>query len=345
MELAQAKAINSFSFRDIMNTLTELWAYCYERISQVDSGFYSVVMPIDQRLTRLPSMLKQSILVFASRDLSSPRKVYKEAGYNDMNSPWTYRISGNDLFCWDAPTRRVWLEYVPEPPFLTFTKNNRDYKIFSTVPAKQDDIFRYGMFELVQEGETPAAELNEYIFRTRGSTEEVNLTNSIKREGYEIRSFILDHPYLFISYEHVLNGDTPTGDFESYIIEDLLGAFTRKRYNPFDYMGRDSNLEFLSAKYNDYTGMGVVVLDHDDGVAKELGWTPDSLVTYPSNVVVNYLRANIAKRFASLNNATIMAVEESLVSSTHEISKFLKKDQSAWSKMNNVTGPTWADFL
>jgi len=344
MELAQAKAINSFSFRDITNTLTEQWAYCYEKIAQVDAGFYSTTIPITQKLTHLPPLLKQSILVYASIDpVGYSRKVYKEASNNDLNSPWTYRISGNDMYCWDAPTRKVWLEYVPEPPFLTFTKNNRDYRILDNVPDKQADNYNYGMFELINESNVDIASQEHYIFRPRGSvdsSEETDLTEGIQRPDHTLRTFILDYPYAFASYEH-----NQTHEFSSFILKDILNRFFKDRYNPFDYMGRTSSIEYLSVKYNDYTGLSAVILDHNDGLAKELGWTPDTLVTYPSNVIVNYLRANIAKRFASLNNSTIMAVEDALVSSANEMSKFLKRDQSAWSRMNNVTGPTWADFI
>lgn len=365
MELAQAKAINSFSFRDVINTLTEQWAYCYEKIAQIDSGFYSQTIPIRERLTRLPNLLKQTVLVYAATDpVGYSRKVYREAGNNDMNSPWTYRISGNDLYCWDAPTRRVWLEFVPEPPFLTFTRNNRDYKIFDEAPinikyvrdVESGDLlpnadpknYEFGMFELINDDKVSIdiTQLDEFIFRPRGSVdldEQINLTDGFDLSGEDLvlESLILDHPYVFVSYRHLHRPE----DYVSFIIEDLFGRFVRKRYNPFDYTGRPSNVEFLNAHYNDYTGMGVTVLDHSDGKAKELGWTPDTSIVYPSNVVVNYLRAIIAKRFASLNNSIIMGVEEALVSSQIEMSKFLARDQSAWKKINNVVGPNWADFL
>jgi len=91
--------------------------------------------------------------------------------------------------------------------------------------------------------------------------------------------------------------------------------------------------------------MGVVIRDYEDGLVKELGWTPDTLMIYPSRTMYNYMVASLARRFAALNGSTIMAVELALVQAEEEMAQWLKVNKSAWTRATNVTGPTLADWL
>lgn len=330
MTLAQTKALNSFSFRDCINTITELWGYCYEKICMLDDGFYSTTVQLTQELTHLPRIVKNTVKVYASQEVVGfNRQVYKEAGMKDMVSSGSFHISGNDLYCKDALRRTVWLSYVPEPPFITFTKNNRDPKILTTSPPPIVNN-RYGTYTV-----------NNYIFTSLvdGSIT-VDLSTLFLHPDKTITSFILDYPYVFVTYIH-----NATGDFESVIFKNVLGRSERIAYNPFDYQGRPSRVRYITAKFNDYTGMSCVVEDQDDGLIKELGWTPDTLLVYPSRIMYNYLVSNMAKRFASINGSTIQAVEEMLASARYEMSAFLKKDKSGWARIDNITRPSIGDFL
>lgn len=420
MVLAQTKAMNSFSFRDLINSLTELWGYCYERISAIDPGFYSQTIRLTEKLTRLPDCCKTVVLVYSAREqVGFSRKVYNTAGNNDMTAPFTYHISGRDIYCWDADIRPVFVEYIPVQPFVTFTKNNRDPKIlwkpgdrdedkpvpFKYIPTldwidadkhyhKAETLqsnSRYKMHILVgnpftpftpgdaplyhdrsqysdvtvMDGEYATQENGRMIFRSllHGTTPDHLLDNGvlqpggpiigsqrpatmwIKKEGWTVTFFKLDPPYTFISYKNDI-----TGEYESYIDRDIMhdnaqGYQWRNRYNPFDFIGRESNVEFIDAKFNDYTGMGVKILDHSDGVYKELGFTPDTLMVYPTRAMYNYMVATLAQRFAAMNGSQIMAVDLALMQAQDEIDKWLKVNKSAWQRANNVTGPTLGDFL
>lgn len=389
MILAQTKAINSFSFRDQMNTLTELWGYCYEKIALIETGYYSVCQRLTDELTHLPKHVRNSVQVFSARDpVGFTRRVYTASGMNDLTAPFTYHISGNDLYCRDVRQGRiVWLEFVPEPPFVTFTKNNRDYKIFegdkipykhgfrrptpSELPTNIDEQpeviragvfdptlynYRYGMWRLTGHGtgggainyhDNPSSIIFTKMVPDLNTSSEavIDVTESLQRPDWRIITFILDYPYAFITYRHEV-----TGDYESYISNNLLVGGDLRRYNPFDFTGRFSNVEFLTAKFNDYTGEGVTIKDHndiqnDEPVVKFLGFTPDTLMIYPTRIMYNYLVSHMAQRLAASNNSTIMAVELAVVQSEQEMAQFMKKNQSAWKKINNVTGPNMSDFL
>jgi len=365
MILAQTKALNSFSFRDTINSLTELWGYCYERIAQIDAGYYSQTMRLTQKLTHLPPFVKNTIRVYSAREqIGFSRRLYMEAGMNDLNAPRTFHVSGNDIYCWDADLRTVWLEYIPEPPFITFTKNNRDPKILKADDDKAKKPYyeqrNYGMYRLwgreaVEKvgssssiSEDIVARLNddqydiEFVHRMDNEAEPI-VRNDLRRDGYEIVAFILDQPWLFITYQRI--DDSDIVHYESFLTQWVLSNGPMLPYNPFDFQGRGSNVKFIQAEYNDYTGMGVTIEDQADGNFKVLGFTPDTLMTYPSRIMYNYMVASMAQRFAALNGATIMAVEIALVQAQDEMGLWMKKNKSAWMRANNVTGPQLSDFL
>lgn len=334
--LAQTKAFNSFSFRDCLNLLTELWGYCYERICLIDDGFYSRTVKLEQELTRLPPFVRHTIKVYHAQEVVGyNRHVYREAGMRDMVGAGTFYVSGNDLYCKDAIRVPVWLSYVPAPPFVTFTKNNRDPKILDEAPPEIAYDTRYGVYEISVSDE------GAITFTSKLDTNySVDGTDIFKRGDKDIVKLIPDYPYIFVSYE-----DTKTGDLSSYIFKNVLNSMEIIRFNPFDYQGRPSRVRFERARFNDYTGMGVTIYDQDDEQYKVLGWTPDTLLVYPTRVMYNYLVSHIAKRFASLNASTIPAVEEALAASRYEMNAFLKKDKSGWGRIDNVTRPTIGDYL
>jgi len=340
MNLAQTKALNSFSFRDCINTLTEIWSYTYEKVCMIDDGFYSTTVKLQDELTHLPPYVRNTVKVYHAQEVVGfNRQVYKEAGMRDLTSVGTFHISGNDLFCKDALSRTIWLSYVPEPPFVTFTKNNRDPRLLGpdyTIPPQSFEQ-RYGNYTVFINDT-----LDSFIFQNKIDTSIVNdLSYLFNKDNYTIVFWKADNPYVFITYQEV-----HTGDYSSYIFKNVLGNMEVQRYNPFDYQGRPSNVKYCDVKFNDYTGMRAIVSDYDDdGKIKELGWTPDTLLTYPNRIMYNYLVAMLAKRFATLNNSTIMGVEEKLAAARYEMSAFLKKDKSGWGRIDNVTRPGIGDFL
>ena len=333
MELAQSKALNSYSFRDCMNWLTELWQQCYERIAQVDDGFYSQTIQLTSKLTHLPAFVKNSVKVYAAQNVTgSQRYIYRASSMTDMNMSGMYHISGYDIYCPDAEHRTVWLNYVPEPPFITFTKNNRDPKILTQAPNIAEDKYpkRYGAFELT----------HEYKLQSLYNKSVIDISYILKQDKQTIISLIVDYPYMFVSYE-----DNYTHDYSSFIYKDLASAPSVIRYNPFDFQGRVSRVKYITAKWNDYTGMGVVIEDQNDGLIKELGWTPDTIMHYPSPIIRHYLVAHLAKKFADINGAQLMAIENEVASADYELNNFLQVDKSAWLRIERTTGRSIGDLL
>lgn len=332
MELAQSKALNSYSFRDCMNWLTELWQQCYERIAQVDDGFYSETVQLTDKLTHLPAFVKNSIKVYAARDIEGSQRIpYRASSMTDLHMSGMYHISGYDLYCPDVEHRTIWLNYIPEPPFITFTKNNRDPKIIKERPPISDNI-RYGAYILLKDPYRLQSMHNKTTIK--------DISSLIERKGFTIETLILDYPYIFITYK-----DKATEDYSSFIYKDILTNPSAIFYNPFDYQGRPSRVKYLKAKWNDYTGMGVIVEDQEDGLIKELGWTPDTIMNYPSPIMRHYLVANLAKKFADINGAQLMAIENEVASANYELNNFLQVDKSAWMRIDRTTGRSIGDIL
>ncbi len=126
-----------------------------------------------------------------------------------------------------------------------------------------------------------------YVLRHRQagmSQYDVNITPIIKERNpdWEVTFLTCDFPYIFVSYKHKITEEHYSGFFVNIIDNNEF-----IEYNPFAYLGRNSNVEYLSCKWNDKTGLGVVVKDYNDikdnaPVIKELGWTPDTLLIYPA---------------------------------------------------------------
>jgi len=108
----------------------------------------------------------------------------------------------------------------------------------------------------------------------------------------------------------------------------------------------------MQCKWNDKTGLGVIVRDHNDLDTverrlrvKELGWTPDTVLHYPCPEMYRYLVARLADKFAAFNESQIMAVSAELTEAKFAFEAFCKRDKSAWSRIDNVNGPSIGDLL
>jgi hypothetical protein len=273
-----------------------------------------------------------------------PRRYpYRASSMTDLDARNTYHISGFDLYVPDVNKtgREIWLEYTPEPPFLTYTKNNRDPKIYQEPPKEPLNLYpakvRYGAWRISGDGTpaTPYTATNLY-----DTTLTVDLQQILVRENKSIVSIFLDSPYIFVAYQ-----DTVTGDYESWILKDACTNPRWIRFNPFDFQGRASNIEYLSVKWNDYTGMGCIIRDHETDRILELGWTPDTVIDYPSPIMRNYMVAHLARKFADLNGAQMQAVDNEIASATYQMSNFLARDKSGWFRMDRTVGLTLGDVL
>jgi hypothetical protein len=273
-----------------------------------------------------------------------PRRYpYRASSMTDLDAQRTYHISGFDLFVPDVnrTSRIIWLEYTPEPPFLTYTKNNRDPKVFQDPPDTPLNLYpaktRYGAWDISGDG-TPT--LPYKATNLYDNTLILDLTDLLIHDNKAIHNIFLDSPYMFITYK-----DTKTNDYEAWILKDACTDPRWIRFNPFDFQGRASNIEYLSVKWNDYTGMGCIIRDNETNRILELGWTPDTVINYPSPIMRNYMVAHLARKFADLNGAQIQAIENEIASSTYQMSNFLARDKSAWFRVDRVIGPSLGDVL
>jgi hypothetical protein len=344
MRLAQTKALNSYTFSDCLIYLNYAWMNIYQSIVQIDEGYYSRTVKLTSKLTKMPPFLKNTIRIYAAQGpVGFNREIFRASGYNDLESYSTYHISGFDLYCPDAIRRNVWLNYIPMQQQLFFTHHNRDPKIYDEFNRIYNT--RYNLYDIVT---TPAVlnGINVLIdcklkHRDPLITTQLDLMPILNRgDDWDIIYLSGDFPYIFVTYKHKL-----TGEYYSGFFKDMINTAEWIEYNPFAFTGRNSDVEYLKIGWSDKTGMGVVILDHSDNVIKELGWTPDSLVVYPSPEVYRYLVAQLADKFSALNESNVMGVQKELVEARYAFFNFLKKDKSSWTRIDNVNGPTIADLL
>ena len=356
MCLAQTKALNSYTFSDCLNYLNYAWSDIYSRMAMIDDGFYGVTIPIKERLTHLPRCLKNTVQVYrAQTPVDHNRYVYREAGTTDLTSEGTYQISGNDLYVWDATQHNVWLYFVPACPQVFFTHHNRDPILHDDYKVKRSN--RYNVYRLLSGNGLDISSENvtdsEISSQTSWILKHVSGDSQYDKDitGYLFRPVVdaeegswslvyvsCSYPYIFCTYYNNYQDRFESGFYDT--------NWVWTRYNPFDFTGKTSNIKYLATDYNDKTGMGVVVIDYNDSDRiKELGWTPDTVLTYPVPEMYRYLVARLADKFSALNESNIMGVQKELVESKYAFEAFLQKDKSAWKRITNVNPPTIGDWL
>ena len=284
MRLAQTKALNSYTFSDCLNFLNYVWSDIYNQICMIDSGYYSKTVKLTEKLTKLPRYVKNSIRVYsAQRPVGFDRRDYRQSGDADLTAPYTYQISGTDLWCPDALSKTVWFEYCPQPAQIFFTHHNRDPKIYPDGhDTEMDNNFNLykliGSYKTLYEQEividdfsnpnldaSDIAKCTKWVMRHKnprlGIADE-DITEYILKESdpengnWVLKYITCDYPYIFCSYQNDITGEWRSG----FLNKD----YEWTNYNPFAFTGKPSNIEYLSCKYNDKTGMGVIVRDWND---------------------------------------------------------------------------------
>jgi hypothetical protein len=283
MRLAQTKALNSYSWSDMLNYLNYSWMSLYHRIISIDSGYYSRTVQLKQRLTRIPPFIKNTINVYgAQRPTGFNREIFRRSGMNDLNAPRTYHISGFDLYCPAAEYRTVWLEYVPMQPMLFFTRNNRDPKLFepnghATIRSADWQLYKLYAYKLDDteteveilleaDATTPAdvLEATKFELKHKDATQSefnVDISEIIfcRPPEWKVCYISCEYPYIFVTYRHSVTHEYHSGFFPA-ILKDQEFI----EYNPFAYTGKNSNVEYVETHWNDKTGMGVTVADWNE---------------------------------------------------------------------------------
>ena len=283
MRLAQTKSLNSYTFSDCLNFLNYVWSDIYSQICMIDSGYYSRTVRLTQKLTKLPRFVKNSVMVYSAQTQTDyNRLVYRQSGESDQTAAGTYRISGTDLYCPDAERRTVFLEYCPQPSQIFFTHHNRDPKLY---PDGHDLVRNniYNLFVLkaydendneinysdITVSQDTIASAVKWKLVHRVNTENVqDITDLlVKPEDtetgkWELKFVSCDFPYIFCSYQNSITGEWHSG----FLNRELEWT----DYNPFEWTGRNDNVEYIYCKYNDKTGLGVIVKDWNDLETKML---------------------------------------------------------------------------
>lgn len=273
MRLAQTKSLNSYTFSDCLNFLNYVWSDIYSQICMIDAGYYSCIVRVTEVMTKLPKFVKNSVMVYsAQRPDGFNRRVFRQSGVTDFTSSETYHISGTDLYCPDAVRTTVWLEYCPQPAQIFFTHHNRDPKI---LPDGHDTVRKdiYNLWRLVGDDSVIVSDKNvtadqiaavkkwELKHRNPLNAQTEDLTDVIVKEEdedgkWELRYISCDYPYIFCSYRHNVTGEWKSGFFD----QDHMWT----DYNPFEWTGRNDNVEYIDCSYNDKTGLGTFVRDWND---------------------------------------------------------------------------------
>ena len=274
MRLAQTKSLNSYTFSDCLNFLNYVWADIYSQICMIDSGYYSKTVQLTNKLTKLPRFVRNSVMVYAAqRPTGCSRQLFRQSGETDMNAPFTYRISGTDLWCPDAERRTVWLEYCPQPSQIFFTHHNRDPKVYPDGHDTERQSL-YNLYKLICYAgnaiidisdktvtKEQIASVDKIVLRHRNTVAGIpdnDITDIVLKDPdengkWELKYISCDYPYIFCSYQHSVTGEWHSGFFDKNM------EWTE--YNPFEWTGRNDNVEYLACHYNDKTGIGVIVND------------------------------------------------------------------------------------
>lgn len=363
MRLAQTKALNSYTFSDCLSYLNYAWSDIYSRMAAIDDGYYGVNVRLTEKLTKLPPFVKNTVQVYSAQSPTGyDRLVFRSSGAADMAEPLTYHVSGTDLFCPDAIRRRVWVYYVPACPQIFFTHHNRDPKLYEDGhDTIRNDIFNLFKLEGYTEDNVQVDIPNvasdtiktivKWTMKHRSTNKEEDISDMINaapmedsEDGkWQVCYISCDYPYIFVTYQHSITGEHVSGFFDS--------DKQFNRYNPFAFIGRNSDVEYLEVHWNDKTGLGVVIKDYNDldGLnepkIKELGWTPDTQLNYPIPEMYRYLVARLADKFSALNESNVMGVQKELLEAGYAFEAFLDRDKSAWKRINNVNPPTIGDYL
>lgn len=376
MRLAQVKALNSFTFSDCINYLNYAWSDIYSRIAMIDDGYYGVNVQLTDELTKLPPHVKNSVMVYAAQSPTGHnRQIYRSAGVTDLTASGVYRISGTDLWCPDARRRTMWLYYVPACPQIFFTHHNRDPRIFDELPpvernalyniytlvgAKMVDDTLERLDDIATATRDELGEQTMWYLMHRGTGELTDISDNIilpdEDDGSKWKLVYIgcDYPYIFVSYEHSITGEHRSGFFDK--------ALNFTHFNPFDFTGRPSDVEYTKVSWNDKTGLGVHILDYrdigtytikvddEDTVVtqprvKEIGWTPDTQLNYPVPEMYRYLVARLADKLSALNESSIMGVQRELIEAKFAFEAFLDRDKSSWKRIENVNPASIMDWL
>ena len=373
MRLAQTKALNSYTFSDCLSFLNYAWSDIYSRMANIDDGYYGTNVKLTNKLTRLPPFIKNSIQVYSAQSpVGYDRLVYRDAGATDMTSSGVYKISGNDLYCPDAERKSVWLYYIPACPQVFFTHHNRDPKLYENTIESDNNIIwghntirnvKFNLFildgydsdnnkiDITSATRDKIMSINKWTMTHRGTGAVEDITDFItaapmedEDDGKWILCYVsCDYPYIFVTYEHSLTKEHISGFFDS--------QRQFNKYNPFDFTGRNSDVEYIDCHWNDKSGMSVFIKDWNDfdennlPKIKELGWTPDTQLDYPIPEMYRYLVARLADKFAALNESNIMGVQKELVEAKYAFESYLDRDKSAWKRITNVNPPTMGDWL
>ena len=359
MRLAQVKASNSFTFSDCLNYLNYAWRDIYDRIAMIDDGYYGTNIQLTKKLTKLPPIVKNTVQVYTAQSpLGYDRILYRDAGTTDITASGTYKISGTELYCEDAVRRKMWLYFVPACPMIFFTHHNRDPILHEEeLEPVRNDIF--GLFQLFAYIDDRAIDIKSATreelsnvskwcvqHRNLSLNQVEDITEVIKASPLEdeddgewkVVYVSCDYPYIFISYEHSITKEHVSGFLDS--------DKTFNIFNPFAFIGRNSNIEYIKCNWNDKTGMGVIVKDYNDNERlKELGWTPDTRLNYPAPEMYRYLVARLADKLSALNESNIMGVQKELVEAKYAFEAYLDKDKSSFKRIANVNPPTLGDWL
>lgn len=277
MRLAQTKSLNSYTFSDCLSFLNYVWSDIYSQICMVDSGYYSRTVRLKDKLTKLPKFVKNSISVYAAQSQTDcNRLIYRQSGDSDMLSSFTYRISGNDLYCPDATRRTVFLEYCPQPQQIFFTHHNRDPKIYtdgmSEVYCSDYKVYmlrgRYATNDdtvTIDPAKNPSdiSKCTEWVLvhKSMNAELDIEITDRLLIDAdddgrWELKYVSCDFPYIFVSYQHSVTSEWKSGFLDR--------NFDFTLFNPFDFTGRNNNVEYVKVSWNDKTGMGAVVRDWND---------------------------------------------------------------------------------
>ena len=343
------QTLDNLDNRDLLFFFNECYNTLYRRVCRKDAGFYAVrekwdvlkkytqnptaIISASSAIT-LPDYVLEVTDVYEAKDeFDSRRRKYQNAdNWSRSGSHGVYVLEGRTLFIDTSyASNPVWIEYIPEPPTITWPIKNHEP-------------------EIIEPGDVPQQPANNTIGYTRidaglkfidlKTDNIVDMLEFFEDNEWEHTNFLVSDPYLIINYSNRIIPDR----YQIRIYTQLFsGSLKYSLWDAFGWQGRPSNCEALYAVHNNFTLGDMIVRDYNDsGKIKKLGFFPDTKINYPNSIMRDLLTYMLADRIAFLSNIDSLLIQTGLDDAWQRFEDYTKVNRAAFRRIEvKQPFPVW----
>lgn len=349
---AQVKAgvfnIDFLDYLTVTNELNNAYREAYAEIANSDSDFFIKSAVFYEGTFPLPKdLFKIKTVAFLCHDGSwktidkQPPKQYVYGQYYIEDNIFHYNGDAN------LP---ILIRYVPIPNTITCPRESEEIEIdVNTVTEfgkmtekgfyyKTEEGYFYYSFESLQTEEITEEEYkekpstylrhdividyeNQTVTATDKFGEEEDWTEIFTIPDNPFINIVFDSPYAMVTYED--------GNIR------IFNQFTSANWNIKASTGHETLGKIHGLKTNDKTLFGCLYED-EDGYLYRASFVPDTVMSYPSNALFNYLEVILARLFLSMNGMENGYIQKELFEQVRwQFRKELQQNSAAVSRPAN----------